>query len=110
MHVVGRLIVSAEDGPARQRRKLAIVGAVFVSVVVNARNELAIPIELVADGVPSGLEPELLEACEQAFGSTPKPRRKDRDALAETIRTAVRRAADLTWGKKPVVKVVVAEV
>jgi hypothetical protein len=30
--------------------------------------------------------------------------------LAETIRTSVRRAADLTWGKKPIVKVSVLKV
>ncbi|WP_395685126.1 ribonuclease J [Aestuariivirga sp.] len=110
LHVDGRLVVPGEDGPARQRRKLAVVGTVFVSVVVNVRNDLAAPIELLTDGVPQGLETELLEASEQAFGSTPKPRRKDRAALAETIRTAVRRAADLTWGKKPIVKVIVTEV
>ena len=42
--------------------------------------------------------------------STPKPRRKDVNQLAETIRTAVRRAADMSWGKKPIVKVTVAKV
>lgn len=110
LHVDGRLIVPGEDGPARQRRKLAHVGIVFVSVVLNARQDLAADIELAADGLPLGLERELLDAAERAFGSTPKPRRKDRSALAETLRTAIRRAADLTWGKKPIVKVTVVEV
>jgi ribonuclease J len=110
LHVDGRLIVPGEDGPARQRRKLAYVGVVFVSVVLNARHDLAAPVELQSDGLPMGLEGDLLEAAENAFGSTPKPRRKDRAALAETIRTSVRRAADLAWGKKPIVKVAVTEV
>jgi ribonuclease J len=110
LHVDGRLIVPGEDGPAKQRRKLAYVGIVFVSVVVNARQDLAAGIELIADGLPMGLEDELIEAAEKAFGSTPKPRRKDRAALAETLRTAIRRAADITWGKKPIVKVSVVEV
>jgi len=110
LHVDGRLIVPAEDGPAKQRRKLSFVGIIFVSLAIDSRAELAADIELVIDGVPMGLEADLLEAAEKAFGSTPKPRRKDVNQLAETIRTAVRRAADLAWGKKPIVKVLVAKV
>ena len=110
LHVDGRLIVPGEDGPAKQRRKLSYVGIVFVSVVVDGRSDLAAEIEVIADGLPMGLEEELLEAAEKAFGSTPKPRRRDRAGLAETIRTSVRRAADLAWGKKPIVKVSVAQV
>ena len=110
LHVDGRLIVPGEDGPAKQRRKLAFVGIVFVSVVVNGRQDLATDIEVIADGLPAGLEDDLLEAAEQAFGSTPKPRRKDVNQLSETIRTSVRRAADAIWGKKPIVKVSVAQV
>ncbi|MFN4141662.1 ribonuclease J [Aestuariivirga sp.] len=110
LHVDGRLIVPGEDGPARQRRKLSFVGIVFVSIVMNGKSELAAEINLQADGLPIGLEGELLEAAELAFGSTPKPRRKDKNALAETIRTSVRRAADMIWGKKPIVKVTVVQV
>lgn len=110
LHVDGRLIVPAEDGPAKQRRKLSFVGIIFVSVVIDAKAELAADIDLITDGVPAGLDGDLLEAAENAFGSTPKPRRKDVNQLAETIRTAVRRAADLAWGKKPIVKVSVAKV
>ena len=42
-----------------------------------------------------------MEAAEKAFGSTPKPRRKDMNALAETIRTSVRRAADCCGARSP---------
>ena len=110
LHVDGRLIVPAEDGPAKQRRKLSFTGIVFVAVVMNAKQELAADIELVTDGCPFGLDGDLLATAEQAFGSTPKPRRKDRAGLAETIRTAVRRAADQVWGKKPIVKVSVIQI
>ena len=110
LHVDGKLIVPSEDGPAKQRRKLSHVGIIFVSVVIDAKAELAADIELITDGIPAGLDGDLLDAAERAFGSTPKPRRKDVNQLAEVIRTAVRRAADLTWGKKPIVKVSVAKV
>jgi ribonuclease J len=110
LHVDGRLIVSAEDGPAKQRRKLSFVGIAFVTVVINAKSDLAADIDLIIDGLPPGLEGEMLEAAEKAFDSTPKPRRKDVSQLAETIRTAVRRSADLVWGKKPIVKVSVVQI
>lgn len=110
LHVDGRLIVPGEDGPARQRRRLSFSGIVFVSVVMNQRGDLAADIEVMSDGLPMGLEGELAAAAEQALGAMPKPRRKDREALAETIRTAVRRAADGLWGKKPIVKVAIVDV
>ena len=69
-------------------------------MVIDAKAELAADIELITDGIPAGLDGDLLEAAERAFGSTPKPRRKDVNQLAETIRTAVRRAADLDVGQE----------
>ena len=110
LHVDGKLIVPSEDGPATQRRKVSVAGIVLVSVVVHGKQELAADIKLVTDGLPMGLEEDLLERAEQAFGSMPKSRRKDLDILAETIRTSVRRAADAAWGKKPIVKVSVVQV
>ncbi|HQY74900.1 MAG TPA: ribonuclease J, partial [Aestuariivirga sp.] len=107
LHVDGKLIVPAEEGPAKQRRKLSAVGAVFVSLVLDEKLQLADDIQLLGDGLPPGLEDDLLDAAEDAFESMPKPRRKDAVAVAETIRIAVRRAADQIWGKKPVCKVLV---
>ena len=110
LHVDGRLIVPAEDGPAKQRRKLSFVGAVFVTVAVTSKMELAADIQLITDGLPGGLDDDLLDAAEQAFAAMPKPRRKDDSQLAETIKNAIRRAADAEWGKKPITKVAVVRV
>jgi ribonuclease J len=107
LHVDGRLIVPATDGPAKQRRKLAAVGIVFVVIPIDDKQGLADDIQLVVDGLPPGLEDELFEAADEAFASMPKPRRKDDNQVAETIRIAVRRAAEAIWDKKPVCKVVV---
>jgi len=110
LHVDGKLIVPAEDGPARQRRKLSFVGAVFVTVAIDAKLQLAGGIQLITDGVPAGLQDELLEAADQAFNSIPKSRRNDNAEIIETIRTAIRRAADQVWGKRPITKIVVVRV
>ena len=106
LHLDGKLIVPGEDGPARQRRKLSFSGAVFVSVLMNARLDLQ-DITLIADGLPHGLDEELETLAEAAFTAMPRARRKDAATVEETLRTAVRRACDNIWGKKPVCKVIV---
>lgn len=107
LHVDGHLVVPAEDGPARQRRKLMFSGIVLAVVPIGNDLQLDDDIQLAADGLPAGLQQELTEAAEEAFGSLPKPRRRDDAAVQETIRQAVRRKAEQAWGKKPVCKVLV---
>ena len=106
LHLDGKLIVESEDGPARERRKLAMSGIIFVSVLMNDKGDLQ-DLVLEADGVPATLPQELEELAEEAFTSMPRARRKDDNVVAETLRTAIRRACDNAWGKKPVCKVVV---
>jgi ribonuclease J len=106
LHLDGKLIVPGEDGPARQRRKLSFSGVVFVSVLMNEKLDL-VDLQLVADGLPDGLAGELEELAEAAFTAQPRARRKDLGALEEALRSAIRRACDNIWGKKPVCKVIV---
>ena len=110
LHVDGKLIVPAEDGPAKQRRKVSIVGIVFLSLALDEKHHLADDMQITSDGLPAGLEADLLDAAEDAFETMPKPRRKDDATVAETIRIAVRRAAEQVWGKKPICKVLVQRV
>lgn len=109
-HVDGNLIVPLEDGPARQRRKLSFNGVVIVGVVVDSKFSMASKMQIQTEGIPMELLPEILEAAELGFDSIQKSRRKDDDAVAETIRKSVRRFAEAAWGKKPVCKVVVQRI
>jgi len=112
LHVDGRLIVPAEEGPARHRRRLSFSGIVVVTVVLDRRDGLAAGPQVAIEGMPhfdgNGREMSdlLVEAAETAFDSIPRPRRKDGPGIAETLRTAVRRAANDAWGKKPVCRVI----
>jgi ribonuclease J len=110
LHVDGKLVVNGVDGPAKQRRKLSYVGLVVAHVLVDDRNQLAEDIDVLLDGVPAGLEEELAIAAEKAFDSLPKNRRKEVELVEDAVRTGIRRAADMAWGKKPIVKVLVARV
>jgi ribonuclease J len=78
--------------------------------LVDDHLALAEDIEVMLDGVPLGLEEELAIAAEKGFESMPKNRRKEDELVEEVVKNAIRRAADMAWGKKPVVKVVVARV
>ena len=113
LHVDGKIIVPAEDGPARQRRKLAFAGIVFVSMVLDEKGALLSGPDLVTDGLPTADRDQrdmaelLLDAAEAGLETMPKPRRRDDALVEEAVRTAVRRAADELWDKKPVCHVVV---
>ncbi|MDP9138740.1 MAG: ribonuclease J, partial [Pseudomonadota bacterium] len=113
LHVDGRLIVPAIDGPARMRRKLSFVGIVFVSLVLEDNGTTgAVPV-VITDGLPPAddegtpFSDFLLTVVEQALASMPRARRRDDSLVIETVRHAVRRAADAMWGKKPVCHVAV---
>lgn len=105
LHVDGKLIVPVVDGPAKFRRKLSFVGIVVASLVMDRKGSLVSDIEITTDGLPAGLEERLRDAAETAFDSLPRPRRASDETVTETLRTAIRRAADAEWGKKPVCRI-----
>ncbi len=108
LHVDGRLIVTAIDGPARMRRKLSFVGIVFVSLALDDNGNIVADPVVKADGLPASDEQGtpfadfLLEVVDCALDSMPRAQRRDDSVVVELIRHAVRRAADTAWGKKPV--------
>ncbi len=109
----GKLIGDDQAVGIRDRRKLSFVGHVAVNVVLDEKYEIAGDPDLVAVGVPatdaSGepIEELMIDAAVGAIESIPRQRRKDIDALAESVRRAVRGAANEAWGKKPIVTVFV---
>jgi ribonuclease J len=110
----GKLIVPSEDGPVRQRRKLAAVGVIIVALVLSPRGELMSDPKVVIDGVPEadadGYETldVALGAVESTLKSIPAPRRKDHQLIEDAVYRAVRAAVASMWGKKPVVKVLIS--
>lgn len=110
----GRLIVPSGDGPVRERRKLAAVGIIMVALTFSRRGELAAEPQIALDGVPyedgSGdpMEDVVLTAVDGTLRSIPKDRRRDLDMVGEAVRRGVRGAVSNTWGKKPIVKVLVS--
>jgi ribonuclease J len=112
----GRLLVSALEGPVRNRRKLSFVGIVMVSLVLSRRGDLVSDPIVSLDGVPEetgrgrAMEDIVLDAVEGTIDSIPPQRRRDPEVVREAVRRAVRSAVDDHWGKKPIAKVHVSVV
>jgi ribonuclease J len=109
----GKLIGDDQAMGIRDRRKLSFAGHVAVNVVLDQKYEIAGDPDLVAIGVAvadaSGepLEEIMIDAAVGAIESIPRARRKDLDLVSESVRRAVRAAANEVWGKKPLVTVFV---
>lgn len=109
----GRIIGSEEAIGVRDRRRLAFAGHVAVNVVLDDRYQIDGDPDLVAIGLPksdaggNNIEDLLLDAAIGAIESIPRVRRKDLDMVSESVRRAVRSAANEAWGKKPIVTVFV---
>ena len=112
----GRLLIPAEGGPVRERRKLAVVGVVAVALVLGRRGEVVADPQVMLDGVPAedakggSMEDIVLDAIDGTLDSLPRERRRDPELVREAVRRSVRSAVDQAWGKKPIAKVLVTVV
>ncbi|MFK4823924.1 ribonuclease J [Paenochrobactrum sp. BZR 588] len=109
----GKLIGDEDEVGITERRKLAYVGHVAVSVLLDSNLKIEGEPDVVAFGLPEEdgqgdlIEDILYDAATSAVESIPRARRKDLGLVQESVRRAVRASANEVWGKKPVVTVFV---
>lgn len=107
----GKLIGDEDEIGMVERRKLAYVGHVAVSVLLDRDFKIMDEPDLVAFGLPEEdaqgdlMEDIMLDSAIEAIDSIPRARRKDLEVVRESVRRAVRAATNEAWGKKPVVTV-----
>jgi ribonuclease J len=112
----GHLIVPAEEGPVRQRRRLSFAGIISVAIALDKRGEVVADPEVDLDGIPEetaegrAMEDVVLSAVDGTIDSMPAARRRDEERVRDAVRRAVRAAVDQVWGKKPIVKVLICRV
>ncbi|HXF53251.1 MAG TPA: ribonuclease J [Hyphomicrobiaceae bacterium] len=112
----GALIVPADPGPVRERRKLAFVGVIAVGFALDVGGNLLGEPEAALDGVPAetmdgrSMYDLVLDAVDGTLKSIPPGRRRDIERVREAVRRAVRAAVDQAWGKRPIVKVLITTV
>lgn len=109
----GHALVGEADRAIAERRRLSFAGLISVAVAMSGKGELAgdpmidisgLP-ELGSNGTP--LADVIEEAVLDCLDTLPKPRRRDPDAVAESLTRAVRSAVNAAWGKKPLCHVLV---
>jgi ribonuclease J len=112
----GRIIIEADARTVPDRRRLSFAGFVSVALAVTRKGELATDPEVDLIGIPDQtregepLADIAFDAVLRTFTSLPRARRSDPDALAESVRGAVRSAIGEHWGKKPMCTVHVLQV
>jgi ribonuclease J len=103
----GTLVVEADARTVADRRRLSFAGCVSVALAITDKGALVADPELDLIGIPErdrdggSLEEAVYDAVVETFESLPRKRRSDPDAVAESIRRAVRAAIVQRWGKKP---------
>jgi len=116
LHVDGRIIVPSVEGPARKRRKLAHVGVVAVSVVIDGNGRMVDDPQAVLDGLPEDTEAGyeffelVLDIVDEVFESIPRKRRQIDEVVEEKLRQSIRRRVETEWGKRPIVHVLIHRV
>jgi ribonuclease J len=104
----GSLVIDAEARTIAARRRLSFSGIVCIALAMTDKGALAANPEVELIGLPDAdasgdsMVEIALRAIEHAFEALPKPRRRDPDEVAETIRRAVRGAIAERWNKKPI--------
>jgi ribonuclease J len=112
----GRLLVAEAARSIPERRKLSFAGAVSVAVAVDRQGGIAGDPSVEITGIPErgegGIDmlDHVLDTVSATLDGLPRARRRDPEALAETLERAVRSAVNAVWGKKPVCHVHVLEV
>ncbi|TKW78235.1 MAG: ribonuclease J [Bradyrhizobium icense] len=112
----GRILEDAKSRAVVERRKLGFAGCVFVAVAMTEKGELADDPEVDLIGIPEKnaegeeLDDIVFDVVVSTVEGLPRARKRDPDALAESVRRAVRAAVNEEWGKKPLCFVHVLEV
>ena len=104
----GVVMIGANSRTIADRRRLSFVGMVTVALAVTEKGVLAADPEVELFGIPElgrgGIR--LADVAEDAvldtFEHLSRPRRRDPDSLAESVRRGVRSAIAAQWGKKPI--------
>jgi ribonuclease J len=112
----GTILEDAKSRAVIERRRMGFAGCVFVAIAMTEKGELADDPEVDLVGVPEKnrigeqLDDIVFDVVVSTVEGLPRVRRRDPDALAESVRRAVRSVLNEQWGKKPLCLVHVLEV
>ena len=106
----------SSDAAISERRRLSFAGVVSVAIAMTTKGEVVGDPMIDLSGVPQSgpddraLDEVVEDAVLDCLDSLPKPRRRDPNAVSESVTRAVRGALNGIWGKKPICHVLVITV
>ncbi len=112
----GTILEDAKSRAVVERRRMGFAGCVFVALAMTEKGELADDPEIDLVGVPEknaageSFDDIVFDVVVSTVEGLPRPKRRDPDALAESVRRAIRATINEYWGKKPLCLVHVLEV
>jgi ribonuclease J len=106
----GDVILPADGATMGERRRLALYGQMSVAVAIDRKGKLIGQPQVRVQGVPVEEDrDDMIAAAAEAAAVAVAKASRDREALREALRLAVRRVATRFTGKKPVVDVLLIE-
>jgi ribonuclease J len=104
----GAILISAEARTVAERRRLSFSGIAVVAMVLSDKGQLMADPDVELIGIPeftadkASMGDIAYDAVIETFESLPKPRRRDPQAVQDSIKRAVRAAIAGHWQKKPI--------
>jgi len=102
----GLLLESEKARAVIERRRLSFAGCAFVAIALTEKGELADDPEVDLIGIPEKnaegevIADEVFDLVVSTVENLPRARRRDGDAVSESVRRAVRSSIAEQWGKK----------
>jgi ribonuclease J len=102
----GNLLEDAKSRAVIDRRRLAFAGCAFVAIAVTEKGDLADDPEIELVGIPEKnaeglvIADDVFDIVVSTVETLPRARKRDPDAIAESVRRAVRAEINEQWGKK----------
>ncbi|MCK1713571.1 MULTISPECIES: ribonuclease J [unclassified Bradyrhizobium] len=103
----GAILEDSKSRAVVERRRMGFSGCAFVAIAMTEQGELADDPEVDLVGIPEKnragepFDELVFDAVMSTIEGLPKARRRDADALAESVRRTVRAVINEHWGKKP---------
>jgi ribonuclease J len=103
----GNILEDSKSRAVVERRRMGFAGCAFVALAVDEKGELADDPEIELIGIPEKnmagevIDEIVFDAVVSTVEGLPRARRRDPDALAESVRRTVRASVNEHWGKKP---------
>ncbi|MEH2468595.1 ribonuclease J [Nitrobacteraceae bacterium AZCC 2161] len=102
----GSILEDSKSRAVSERRRLAFAGCAFVALAVTDKGELADDPAVDLIGIPEkntkgeAMDDIVFDIVVNVVENLPKARKRDPDAMAESVRRAVRSSLSEQWGKK----------